>query len=106
MCDYSLHNVKSRPAKVGDRLKLEGHPVVRAPTGEARYGIVIHAQHGAFSYMPLPRSDDAEWPKDKDENAPIDRQRHLPPAQSGGRRMPPAPNRMALTTRKETMNGI
>jgi hypothetical protein len=35
-----------------------------------------------------------------------DRQRHLPTAQSGGRRMPPAPNRTALTTRKETMDGI
>jgi hypothetical protein len=27
-------------------------------------------------------------------------------AQSGGHRMPPAPNRTALTTRDETMNGI
>jgi hypothetical protein len=27
-------------------------------------------------------------------------------AQSGGHRMPPAPNRTALTTREETMNGI
>jgi hypothetical protein len=22
MCDYSLHNVKTRPAKAGDRLKI------------------------------------------------------------------------------------
>ena len=33
--------------------------------------LVIRAPHGAFSYMPLPRSDDAEWPKDKYEHAPI-----------------------------------
>jgi len=35
-----------------------------------------------------------------------DRQHHLLPARSGGHRVPPAPSRRALKTRKETMSGI
>ena len=35
-----------------------------------------------------------------------DRQRHLPHARSDGHRVPPAPNRRALKTRKKTMSGI
>jgi hypothetical protein len=44
MCDYSLHNVKSRPAKVGDRLT----PTTSTPALQGSLRRKIPAQQFAF----------------------------------------------------------
>jgi len=58
-------------------------------------------------HLPLPRSEPCTMAEKRtwiDANG--DQQRHLLPAQSRGHRTPPAQNRKALTTRKETMSDI
>ena len=58
-------------------------------------------------HLPLTRSEPCRMVETRTGiHANRDRQRHLLPAQSHGHRTPPAQNRKALTTRKETMNDI
>jgi hypothetical protein len=58
-------------------------------------------------HLPLTRSEPCRMAETRTGiHVNRDRQRHLLPAQSHGHRTPPAQNRKALTTRKETMSDI
>jgi hypothetical protein len=68
-----------------------------------------HASCAARSifYPLLPRSEPCKMAQEQSRmRANPDRQDHLPAARSGGHRVPPAPNRGTLKTRKETMSDI